>query len=227
MVYLVFCFRFGFCVNTWLYLWGWFFQVYLWLDKYIVEGCMYLWLDKYMYLRVACTCELSIGTHEACYLHLCVHKYFWQECVYTCVRLLHVLVIWQNKTDQVWFLLVCILVVIPLHVETYMYIYTFVKGSGFKPQCVASRLLSLCASTWQHWMLWCKKGWGKTKMIGVPSRQTESASLLTPTWVSKDFKFVWKTFWATSKPRIFGFAFLHHQEPLAPMGGIHLHMVNG
>ena len=123
MVFLVFCFRFGFCVNTWLYLWGWFFQVYLWLDKYIVEGCMYLWLDKYMYLRVACTCELSIGTHEACYLHLCVHKYFWQECVYTCVRLLHVLVIWQNKTDKVWFLLVCILVVIPLHVETYMYIY--------------------------------------------------------------------------------------------------------
>ena len=63
MVFLVFCFRFGFCVNTWLYLWGWFFQVYLWLDKYIVEGCMFTF-D----LTSICTWELHVPV--SCQLEL-------------------------------------------------------------------------------------------------------------------------------------------------------------
>ena len=183
------CFRCGFCVPA-----------------CTCEVDFYRWTFGLtsMYLRLACTCELSIGTHEAWFAPVCTCTF--GKNVSTCGACMY---LWFVRvTDQVWFVLVCILVVRPLHVETYAYIYLWVstmsyrfwKGSGFKPQCVASRLLLLCASTWQHWMLWRKKGWGETKMIGVPSRQTETAS-------------------------IFGFAFLHH--PLAPMGGTHLHILNG
>ena len=53
---------------------------------------------------------------------------------------------------------------------------------------------------------------------------TETASFLTPTSVSKDFKFVRRAFWSKKKVMAFGIAFPHLQEPLAPMVGIQHHM---
>ena len=127
---------------TWLYLWSWFLQVYLWLDKYVLETCMYLWIATWNSWSLICTC---------------VYMYFWQECVF--LGGLHVLVICQSN----WPSLICTCVYTcgqtsacwDLHLYTWEYPQCYIDFGRVLASSPSVLLVDFCLCVHPHGSIGC------------------------------------------------------------------------